>query len=241
MIDAPVQTDTTVSSVRRADGGYRVPTEPRGMAVRNGRRGHGSLQRAPPCPAFSDAVPSPVTTHDALRVQEPGRSWPKAACWSWAHRRPECRSHAEIQRSGRQVTLAVGEHVRGPVTTGDGISIGGWSVRRPRRALRRGRRHRARTACPVHAAGGLTTNGRSFDLNALTNAGVKLVVDWLESADVRLSSPGPCGTSASSRTSSLAGSWTPSTSGPLRTASTIGAAASPVPTDCCRRLTAARS
>ena len=51
LIAAPVQSGTTVTSVRRTNGEYRVTTEPGRMAVRDGRRGHGGLQRAA-CAAF---------------------------------------------------------------------------------------------------------------------------------------------------------------------------------------------
>ena len=58
----------------------------------------------------------------------------------------------EVQRSGRPVTLAVGEHVRLPGCTEGGTSCGGWTSG-PRRALRRGRRPGPGSQHPISAVG----------------------------------------------------------------------------------------
>ena len=66
----------------------------------------------------------------------------------------------EIQRSGRAVTLAVGEHVRGPrVVPRPGHPLVDGGGRCARRALRRGRRHRAGAPRAVDAARRLARTG----------------------------------------------------------------------------------
>ena len=80
-----------------------------------------------------------------------------AACSSSARRRPATQIADEIQRSGRPVTLAVGEHVRVPrIYRGRDIQWWMDASRRARRALRRGRRHRPGPQRAVAAARGLS-------------------------------------------------------------------------------------
>ena len=90
---------------------------------------------------------------DAVRVPQPGRSSPTAACSSSARRRPACSWRPSCRQSGRPVTL-VGRRARAaaanvsrprrPVVDG--------RVRRVGPALRRGRRSRAGAAAAVAAA-----------------------------------------------------------------------------------------
>ena len=137
----------------------------------------------------------------------------------------------EVQRSGRQVTLAVGEHVRGSSRL-SGTEIFIWWMEASGVLDERYDEVddivRARRVPSMQLAG--SPERATFDLNALTNAGVKLVgrlagISGRQGPVLRVA----CGTSASSRTSSLAGCWTPSMSGPRERPRRLGAAASPVP------------
>ena len=60
LIDAPVQCDTTVSSVRRTDDGYRVTTEGRWLCE-TVVLATGAFN-VPNVPGLAAAVPSTVTT-----------------------------------------------------------------------------------------------------------------------------------------------------------------------------------
>ena len=70
-IAAPVQTGTTVTSVRRTDGGYRVTTDQGVWDCRTVVLASGAFNR-PRVPAFADAVPASM--HDAHpdELPEPG-------------------------------------------------------------------------------------------------------------------------------------------------------------------------
>ena len=82
---------------------------------------------------------------------------------------------AELQESGRPVTLAVGEHVRLPRPIAAGTSSGGWT--------RRGCGTSATTRSTISRARGdslrrsssARPSGATLDLNALTALGVELV------------------------------------------------------------------
>ena len=76
----------------------------------------------------------------------------------------------EIHRSGRPVTLAVGEHVRAPrIYRGRDILWWMDARRRARRALRRGRRHRPGPQRAVAATASAHPTPDDVDLNALTD------------------------------------------------------------------------
>ena len=65
------------------------------------------------CPPVSDAVPSSVTTLTPMEYRNPDQLAEGGVLVVGASA-TGVQIAAEIQRSGRQVTLAVGEHVRGP-------------------------------------------------------------------------------------------------------------------------------
>ena len=113
---APVLTGTTVTAVRPGGGGYVVQTDQGSWHARtvvvadrrdDRRRRAGRL-----------AAQVPHRHHDADRrgLPQPRPASATAACWSSAPRRSGVQIAEELQRSGRPVTLAVGEHVRMPRT-----------------------------------------------------------------------------------------------------------------------------
>jgi putative flavoprotein involved in K+ transport len=172
-IAAPVQTGTTVTSVRRTDRGYSVTTDHGEWECLTVVLATGAFN-VPRVPACAEAVPVSVTTltpreyRNASQLAEGGVMVVGASATGVqiAH---------EIQRSGRQVTLAVGEHVRGPRDY-RGRDIHWWmevagvlderydevdDILRARRV-------------PSMQLGG-SPERATFDLNALTGLGVKLV------------------------------------------------------------------
>ena len=112
VISAPVQTNTVVTSVRSTDSGYVVTT------------GQGDW-RCPtivvatgPCniariPALAEAVPSGLTTFTSLEYRNPDQLEDGGVLVVGASA-TGTQLADEIHRSGRPVTLAVGEHVRAP-------------------------------------------------------------------------------------------------------------------------------
>ena len=146
---------------------------PRRMEVRDGRRRHGGVQRAA-VPAFAEAVPSSVTTLTPLEYRNPEQLGEGGVMVVGASA-TGVQIAAEIQRSGRQVTLAVGEHVRGPRMY-RGRDIHWWMEAAGVLDERYDEVDdivRARRVPSMQLAG--SPERATFDLNALTSIGVKLV------------------------------------------------------------------
>ena len=172
-IEAPVRTGTTVTSVRRTAGGYRVATDQDEWDCRTVVLATGAFNR-PRVPAFAEGVPGSVTTLTPMEYRNPDALAEGGVMVVGASATGVQIAH-EIQRSGRPVTLAVGEHVRGPRVY-RGRDIHWWmeaagvlderydevdDIVRARRV-------------PSMQLGG-STDRTTFDLNALTGIGVKLV------------------------------------------------------------------
>ena len=173
LIDAPVQTDSTVSSVRRTDGQYRVTTNQEEWLCETVVVATGAFN-VPHQPPLSDAVPSSVTTLTPFAYKNPDLLAEGGVLVVGASA-TGVQIACEVQRSGRQVTLAVGEHVRGPRDY-RGRDIHWWMDA----SGVLDERHdevddivRARRVPSMQLAG--SPERADFDLNALTNAGVKLV------------------------------------------------------------------
>ena len=111
-ISAPVQTGTTVTSVRRTDGGYCVTTDHDEWECLTVVLATGAFN-VPRVPACSEAVPVSVTTLTPMEYRNPDELAQGGVLVVGASATGVQIAH-EIQRSGRPVTLAVGEHVRGP-------------------------------------------------------------------------------------------------------------------------------
>jgi putative flavoprotein involved in K+ transport len=109
---APVQTHTTVTSVRRCESGYTVVTNQgtwhcRAVVLASGACNIASV------PAFAEAVPSTVATLTSMDYRNPTQLEEGGVLVVGASA-SGIQIADEIQRSGRPVTLSVGEHVRAP-------------------------------------------------------------------------------------------------------------------------------
>jgi putative flavoprotein involved in K+ transport len=172
-ISAPVQTHTTVTSVRRAEEGYLVRTDRGGWRCRAIVLATGACNIAR-VPVFADRVPRSVATLTAQDYRNPGQLAQGGVLVVGASASGTQIAY-EIQRSGRPVTLSVGEHIRAPRVY-RGKDLEWWMDA----AGVLDERYdavddiaRARRVPSLQLAG---TPGRStLDLNALTEIGVKLV------------------------------------------------------------------
>jgi putative flavoprotein involved in K+ transport len=111
-ISAPVQTATTVTSVRRVDDGYAVTTDRGEWRCATVVLASGACNRAH-VPAVATAVPGGITTLTPLQYRHPEQLDEGAVLIAGASA-SGIQLADEIQRSGRPVTLAVGGHVRVP-------------------------------------------------------------------------------------------------------------------------------
>jgi putative flavoprotein involved in K+ transport len=172
-ISAPVHTGTTVTSVRRSNGGYRVVTDQGEWQCPTVVLATGAFN-VPHVPDVAAAVPSGMSTLTPMEYRHPGELPDGGVLVVGASATGVQLAH-EIQRSGRPVTLAVGEHVRGPRVY-RGMDIHWWMEA----AGVLDERHdevddivRARRVPSMQLAG--SPGRETFDLNALTDIGVKLV------------------------------------------------------------------
>ena len=148
-VGAREPTTATASRPTRASGTARPSCSP---AARSTYRG---------CPTSPTAVPPSVDDALADRRTATREQLAEGGVLVVGASATGVQIAHEIHRSGRPVTLAVGEHVRGPRMY-RGRDIHWWMEvgRCARRALRRGRRHRARPPRAVDAARGLAGDAR---------------------------------------------------------------------------------
>ncbi len=109
---APVRTHTTVTSVRPIDAGYHVATTNGDFQCRTVVLASGACNR-PSVPAVRDAVPSSISCVTPFEYRSPD-SLPEGGVLVVGASATGVQLADEIQRSGRKVTLSVGEHVRLP-------------------------------------------------------------------------------------------------------------------------------
>lgn len=172
-IAAPVETGTTVTSVEAAGGGYRVRTDRgdwhcRALVLASG------AYNLPHYPPVSDAVPAWVTQLGAGRYRSPADLDDGGVLVVGASA-TGVQLADEIHRSGRPVTLAVGEHVRMPRTY-RGRDIFWWMEAAgilDERYDEVDDITRARNVPSPQLVG--TSERATLDLNALSDAGIKLV------------------------------------------------------------------
>ena len=113
-IAAPVRTHTTVRSVRRVDGGYRVATDHGEIRCRSVVLASGAAN-TPRVPEVRRAVPARIECVTTFDYRNPERL-PQGGVLVVGASATGVQLAEEIHRSGRPVTLAVGEHVRLPRT-----------------------------------------------------------------------------------------------------------------------------
>jgi putative flavoprotein involved in K+ transport len=174
--NAPVRTGTNVTSVRPADDGYHVSASRGDFRCRAVVLASGACNVAT-VPEFSGAVPASVQQLTPLDYRGPAHL-PDGDVLVVGASATGVQLAAELQRSGRQVTLAVGEHVRLPrvyrardVLWWMHVS-GVWDERYDEvDDLDRARR------LPSPQLVG-TPERSTLDLNALTALGVELVGRW---------------------------------------------------------------
>ena len=109
-----MRANTTVTSVRRAEGGYVVQTDQDLWHTRSVVLAPGA-STVPKVPALQGGVPAGITTLTPLDYRNPGQL-PDGGVLVVGASASGIQIAEELHRSGRQVTLAVGEHVRMPRT-----------------------------------------------------------------------------------------------------------------------------
>ena len=170
---APVRTNTTVTSVKRIDGGYHVETTTGAIRCRAVVIASGACN-LPSVPAVHAAIPRSIPQFTTFEYRNP-RQLPEGGVLVVGASATGVQLAEEIQRSGRPVTLSVGEHVRLPRTyRGQDVlwwmdASGVWNQRYDEvEDLVRARR------LPSPQLVG-TPHRATLDLNALSAAGVELV------------------------------------------------------------------
>ena len=111
---APVRTGVNVTSVRQADGGYHLATSQGELHARTVVIASGACNQ-PAVPALSSAVPASVEQLTPFSYRDPAQL-PDGGVLVVGASATGVQLAAELQRSGRPVTLSVGEHVRLPRT-----------------------------------------------------------------------------------------------------------------------------
>jgi putative flavoprotein involved in K+ transport len=172
-LDAPVRTGTTVTEVRAVAGGYRLTTSdgvweaPTTMLATGGF----NLAQVPEAVA---GVPASVQTATPLDYRRPGQL-PAGRVLVVGASATGLQLADEIHRSGRPVTLSVGEHVRMPRTY-RGRDVMWWMTAAgvlDERYDELDDLVRGRNIPSPQLVG--TPERRTLDLNALTGQGVELV------------------------------------------------------------------
>jgi putative flavoprotein involved in K+ transport len=179
---APVRTGTDVFSLRRVgDDGYRVLTEHGEIQARTVVIASGACN-LPAVPALADAVPAEVEQITPFGYRNPDQL-PDGRVLVVGASATGVQLADEISRSGRPVTLSVGEHVRLPRTyRGRDVlwwmdASGVWDQRHDEvEDLKRARR------LPSPQLVG-TPERATLDLNALVALGVELVGRWASVRD----------------------------------------------------------
>jgi putative flavoprotein involved in K+ transport len=180
---APVRTGVNVTSVRHTGDGYQVTTSRGEIHARTVVIASGACNQ-PAVPRFSDAVPASVEQLTPFGYRGPGQL-PDGGVLVVGASATGVQLAAELRRSGRPVTLSVGEHVRLPRTyRGRDVlwwmdESGVWDQRYDEvEDLTRARR------LPSPQLAG-TPERTTLDLNALTSMGVELVGRWAAVRDGR--------------------------------------------------------
>jgi putative flavoprotein involved in K+ transport len=170
---APVRTHTTVTAVRSTETGYLVRTDQGDWRSRTVELASGACNIA--CiPAWAAQVPQSIVALTAQQYRNPGELPDGGVLVVGASASGTQIAH-EIHRSGRPVTLSVGEHIRAPRVY-RGKDLEWWMDAAgvlDERYDQVDDINRARQVPSLQLAG--TPDRSTLDLNALTGIGVKLV------------------------------------------------------------------
>jgi putative flavoprotein involved in K+ transport len=172
-IAAPVHTHTTVTSLRSTDTGYLVRTDRGDWQSPTVVLASGACNIAD-IPAFAHRLPSAITNLTAQTYRNPAQL-PAGGVLVVGASSSGTQIANEIQRSGRPVTLSVGEHIRAPRVY-RGRDLEWWMDAAGVLDERYDQIEditRARRVPSFQLAG--TADRSTLDLNALTAIGVKLV------------------------------------------------------------------
>jgi putative flavoprotein involved in K+ transport len=173
VISAPVETNTTVKSVRATDTGYLVATDQGDWRCRTIVLATGACNTAR-VPAVAAAVPPGIATLTSMQYRNPDQLGESGVLVVGASA-TGTQLADEIHRSGRPVTMAVGEHVRAPRVY-RGKDIEWWmdvAGVHDERYDEVDDIVRARRVPSLQLAG--SPERKTLDLNALTGIGVKIV------------------------------------------------------------------
>ena len=173
VISAPLETHTTVSSVARADGGYLVATDRGEWRCRSVVLASGACN-IPTLPKVAEAIPSSIATFTPMDYRNPDQL-PDGGVLVVGASASGTQLADEIHRSGRPVTIAVGEHIRAPRLY-RGKDLEWWmdvAGVHDERYDEMDDINRARRVPSLQLTGSDTR--LTLDLNALTAIGVKLI------------------------------------------------------------------
>jgi putative flavoprotein involved in K+ transport len=180
-VDAPIRSGTDVTAVRRLEDGYRLTTSGGEIAARTLVIASGACNQ-PSVPALAEAAPDEVVQVTPSAYRNPDQL-PDGGVLVVGASATGVQLAAELRRSGRPVTMSVGEHVRLPrVYRGRDVlwwmdASGVWDQRDDEvDDLTRARR------LPSPQLVG-TPERTTLDLNALAALGVELVGRWASIRD----------------------------------------------------------
>jgi len=173
VISAPIETNTTVTSLRSVDAGYLVSTDQGEWRCQTVVLASGACNIAR-FPALSEALPSEIATLDSMQYRNPEQLGPGGVMIVGASA-TGTQFADEIHRSGRPVTISVGEHIRAPRVY-RGRDLEWWMDAAgilDERYDEIEDINRARKLPSLQLTG--TPERTTLDLNALTATGVKLI------------------------------------------------------------------
>lgn len=172
VITAPVHTQTTVTSVRRRNDGYAVATDQGEWRCRSVVIASGACN-IPSVPKLADALPPGIETITSMDYRRPNQL-PDGAVLVVGASATGTQIADELHRSGRPVTICVGEHIRVPRVY-RGRDVEWWMDAAgvlDERFDEVDDLRRARSVPSLQLAG--SDDRRTLDLNALRASGVRL-------------------------------------------------------------------
>ena len=172
-ISAPVRDHTQVHTVRRLDGGYLVSTTQGEWRCRTVVLATGACN-VPRVPALAEGMPTHIQSLPSQQYRNPDQLEAGGVLVVGASA-SGTQIAEEIHRSGRQVTISVGEHIRAPRVY-RGRDIKWWMDAAGVLDDRWDEMDdigRARNVPSLQLAG--STDRRTVDLNRLTGLGVRMV------------------------------------------------------------------